>query len=78
MDQQTAQLKRAIKQLQALRQSLGWSQEQCAHHLGVAYASLNRWERGASLPRSRVIIHAIDQFLAQHGSKPTGRTHSWN
>ncbi len=53
-----------IERLRGIRQALGWSEETCAHHLGVSYSTLNRWERGESRPKSQVILHAIDQFIA--------------
>lgn len=55
-----------LQQLSAVRKALGWSEETCAHHLGITYSTLNRWERGETLPRSQAILHAIDQFIAQH------------
>lgn len=55
-----------IARLQALRKALGWSEEWCAHELGVTYSTLNRWERGESLPRSQVVLKAIDALIAQH------------
>ena len=62
-----ASIRERIERLRAIRQALGWSEEVCAYHLGVTYSTLNRWERGESLPKSRVVLKAIDQFLAKHG-----------
>lgn len=56
-----------IEKLKALRRSLGWSQEFCAHHLGITYSSLNRWEKGATSPRSKVMLIAIDSFIEKYG-----------
>ena len=56
-----------IKRLAAVRRALGWSEELCAHHLGVTYSTLNRWERGESLPKSLVVLKTIDRFIAKHG-----------
>ena len=56
-----------IEQLRSVRQALGWSEETCAHHLGVTYSTVNRWERGESLPKSRVVLNAIDHFIARYG-----------
>ena len=56
-----------IKQLTAIRRTLGWSEEFCAHHLGVTYSTLNRWERGESLPKSQVVLNAIGQFIETYG-----------
>ena len=56
-----------IDRLKAVRRALGWSEEVCAYHLGVTYSTLNRWERGESSPKSRVVLKAIDHFLAKYG-----------
>lgn len=61
-----------IKRLTAVRKQLGWSEEACAHHLGVTYSTLNRWERGQAWPRSRVVLMAIDQFLQAHEEQRAG------
>jgi transcriptional regulator with XRE-family HTH domain len=55
-----------LARLKAARKRLGWSEETCAHDLGVTYSTLNRWERGESLPKSRAVLRAIEQFLARH------------
>ena len=78
MDTQIIRLRRKIKQLKALRESQGWSQEYCAHQLGVAYSSLNRWERGEALPKSRVIIQAIDRFVARYTRPAATMGRQWN
>ena len=56
-----------LHRLTAIRKALGWSEETCAHHLGVTYSTLNRWERGEVVPKSRVVLNAIDQFIARYG-----------
>ena len=38
------------KSMAAARTSLGLTQEQMAHLLGVSFASVNRWEAGHSSP----------------------------
>ena len=68
-----AAIRERIERLRAIRQALGWSEEVCAYHLGVTYSTLNRWERGESLPKSRVVLKAIDQFLAKHGKTQSER-----
>lgn len=70
MDQQTAATLEKLAQLKRVRQQLGWSEEMCAHELGVTYSTLNRWDRGESLPRSRAVVKAIDEFLARYGTQP--------
>ena len=62
-----ASIRERIERLRAIRQALGWSEEVCAYHLGVTYSTLNRWERGESSPKSRVVLKAIDHFLAKYG-----------
>lgn len=69
MDEQATQVRQQIDQLKALRKRFGWSEETCAHHLGVTYATLNRWERGECFPKSQLVLHAIEQFLAHHGKR---------
>ncbi len=56
-----------IERLTAIRKRLGWSEEVCAYHVGVTYSTLNCWERGESSPRSRLVLEAIDRFIAKHG-----------
>ena len=67
MTEQASEVKEKIEQLKTLRKRLGWSEEVCAYHLGVTYSTLNRWERGESFPKSRVVLKAIDHFLAKYG-----------
>ena len=55
-----------LRRLTAVRKELGWSEETCAHHLGVTVSTLHRWGQGTSLPKSRVVIGAIEQFLARY------------
>lgn len=56
-----------IARLSAIRKRLGWSEEVCAYHPGVTSSTLNRWERGESFPKSRVVFKAIEQFITRHG-----------
>lgn len=67
------QIRDKIQRLKAIRQQLGWSEETCAHHLGVTYSTLNRWERGASLPKSQVVLKAIAHFIAKHEHQQSER-----
>jgi len=67
MHEADAEIKGKIERLKAVRKALGWSEEVCAYHLGVTYSTLNRWERGESFPKSRVVLKAIDRFIATHG-----------
>ncbi len=36
--------------IRALREDLGWTQEQMAQRLGVSFTTVNRWERGQFAP----------------------------
>ena len=58
-----------IEHLKVIRHRLGWSEEVCAYNLGVTYSTLNRWERGEVLPRSRVMLKAIDHFIVKYGKE---------
>ena len=69
----TVTVREKIERLKTTRQALGWSEEVCAYHLGVTYSTLNRWERGESLPKSRAVLKAIDQFIARHSKEQVGR-----
>ena len=73
MKRQDTSIHEKIARLTRVRERLGWSEETCAHALGVTYSTLNRWERGESLPRSVVMLRAIDQFIATH-EKTIGRS----
>lgn len=59
-----------IDRLKAVRRRLGWSEEVCAYHLGVTYSTVNRWEQGKSLPKSRLVLNAIDHFIAKYQEQP--------
>ena len=71
MDGAEAMVKEKIEHLRAIRKQLGWSEEFCAYHLGVTYSTLNRWERGESMPKSRAVLSAIDRFIAKYSRQHT-------
>ena len=52
--------------LRALRASLDLTQEQLAERLGVAFATVNRWEGGASKPQ-KAAQEAIAALAAEVG-----------
>ncbi len=52
--------------LRALRAQLGLTQEQLAERLGVSFATVNRWEAGASKPQ-RAPAEAIAALVAEAG-----------
>jgi putative transcriptional regulator len=45
--------------IRAIREALGISQEAFARRVGVAYNTVNRWEKGKSLPKSSPIIEKV-------------------
>jgi DNA-binding transcriptional regulator YiaG len=67
MDTNSVLVHQKLQQLKAVRKALGWSEETCAHHLGVTYSTINRWERGEVVPKSQAVLNAIDHFIAQYG-----------
>ena len=73
MDAHSLSVQEKLHRLKAIRKALGWSEETCAHHLGVTYSTLNRWERGEVVPKSQVVLSAIDHFIAQYGHGVAGR-----
>jgi DNA-binding transcriptional regulator YiaG len=71
MDQASTEAKEQIARLKAIRKQLGWSEELCAHHLGVTYSTWNRWERGESTPKSQAVREAIHRFIDKYGKRIT-------
>jgi DNA-binding transcriptional regulator YiaG len=45
--------------IRAIREAFGISQEAFARRVGVAYNTVNRWEKGKSLPKSSPIIEKV-------------------
>jgi DNA-binding transcriptional regulator YiaG len=52
-------MKMTPEAIRAIREALGISQEAFARRVGVAYNTVNRWEKGKSLPKSTPIIDKI-------------------
>jgi DNA-binding transcriptional regulator YiaG len=52
-------MKMTPESIRAIRDALGVSQEAFARRVGVAYNTVNRWEKGKSLPKSTPIIERI-------------------
>ena len=48
-----------------LRIQLNMSQEALARDLDVCYATVNRWEKGCSLPRPQK-IYAFEKYCKEH------------
>lgn len=53
--------------IRAIREALGISQEAFARRVGVAYNTVNRWEKGKSLPKSTPIINKILEVAREAG-----------
>jgi len=51
-------------QLKAVRQQLGFSQEDLARALGVSFATVNRWENGKAAP-SKLAKGAYEGYCAK-------------
>lgn len=45
-----------------LRKVLGISQEELARKVGVAFTTVNRWERGKARPASAAIAHTVSRL----------------
>ena len=49
-----------------IRAKMNMSQESLARVLGVSFATINRWERGHTIPSPRYQV-AIDNFCKENG-----------
>lgn len=58
--------------IKGLRQRLGLTQEQFAHHLGVAFSTVNQWENGRRRPQPFLLKRLLEMEAAS-GPGPTGR-----
>ena len=61
--------------LRAIRASLDLTQEQLAERLGVSFATVNRWEGGATRPQkaARLAIAALAAEVGVGGGAQVGR-----
>jgi DNA-binding transcriptional regulator YiaG len=53
--------------IREIREALDTSQEGFARKVGVAYNTVNRWEKGKSLPKSTPIIEKILELAREAG-----------
>jgi type I restriction enzyme M protein len=53
--------------IREIRKALDTSQEGLARRVGVAYNTVNRWEKGKSLPKSTPIIEKILELAREAG-----------
>jgi putative transcriptional regulator len=58
-------MKMTLEAIRAIREALGISQEAFARRVGVAYNTVNRWEKGKSLPKSIPIIDKIVELARE-------------
>lgn len=50
--------------IKGLRQRLGLTQEQFAHHLGVAFSTVNQWENGRRRPQPFLLKRLLEMEAA--------------
>jgi transcriptional regulator with XRE-family HTH domain len=58
-------MKMTPEAIRAIREALKISQEAFARRVGVAYNTVNRWEKGKSLPKSTPIIDKIVELARE-------------
>jgi DNA-binding transcriptional regulator YiaG len=61
-------MKMTSETIRAIRDALGVSQEAFARRVRVAYNTVNRWEKGKSLPKSTPIIERILELAREAGA----------
>ncbi|MBN2103909.1 helix-turn-helix domain-containing protein [bacterium] len=49
------------RKIKKIRQSLGLTQEEFAHRLGVTLCTVNRWENNKSVP-SRLAVMQLERY----------------
>jgi DNA-binding transcriptional regulator YiaG len=59
-------------EIRKVRELLGMTQEQFAKQVGVAYATVNRWERGWSKP-SPLAWRQLTKLLAKEAQRVAGK-----
>jgi len=66
MEQKNCDFSALVKQV---RRQLSLSQEDLAHHLGVSYTTVNRWENGQSRPSklAKVQFNAFCRNMTKRG-----------
>lgn len=60
------------EEIKALRDRLGWTQEQMARELGVSWTTVNRWENGRVKP-SRLAVLALERLEHRPKGKRSGQ-----
>lgn len=62
-----ARVKRGESVLKAIREQLGYSQQELAYRLGVGVATLSRWERGKPALLTIAQVKALNKEIRQLG-----------
>lgn len=62
----------SAEEIKRLRTSLGWSQERMARELGVSFCTVNRWERGKTVP-SPMALKSIAALKGTAGKRDLRR-----
>ena len=50
------------EEIKNIRERLGMTQDEFAKRIGVTVTTVSRWERGDSLPKSKVVIDKIKRL----------------
>jgi putative transcriptional regulator len=50
------------EEIKNIRERLGMTQDKFAKRIGVTVTTVSRWERGDSLPKSKVVIDKIKRL----------------
>jgi transcriptional regulator with XRE-family HTH domain len=56
-----------IQRLQQLKESQGIGYERLAQEIGVSFMSVYRWLKKGVVPKNRLVLKAIDEFLTRNG-----------
>ena len=57
-----------IPDIRIIRKDLNLTQEQFAEKIGVAFCTVNRWEKGRSRP-SKLALREISKLINKHKTK---------
>ena len=52
--------------IKALRKSMGLTQEDFAHRIGVTFATVNRWENNKAVP-SKLALRVLEKIREESG-----------
>lgn len=60
------------RRIRRLRVALGLSQERFAQRIGVTAATVSRWERGRTRPRSEALLRLLEELEREQESSVGG------